>query len=517
MKKENRRIKGPNIIFRFLKKLGTIRYIFLIYVLFTILMSLLLFWNISHATDSETGAKHQIKYLDALFIATSAFSDTGLSTVVIGDVFNELGQALIAICIVVGGIGIFTIKVYLFQSILGLRTNIFSSQVSQTERGGKTVSETKKMIKVSISFLIVVTIIASVIFTLIFYYNPSEYFNNVKANANEEAWKFNPYVAEKYNPYQNINLSIKYGVFHAISSINNAGFDIISSKSLQPYYKDFGFQILTIIIFLIGGIGFPVIYDIWLKMKSFYKTNKMHRFTLFTKFTIITYIATTLIALIMTIAFEVTAKSPQSFWNQAEYGSTWDKLFAIYFQTKSTRSAGFSTVNYFNFTQPTIVLHGILMFIGFSPVSTAGGIRNTTIAVIFLSVVTMVSGKKHINAFRRQIGKETLIKAINVFIIALLLVIFATIAIYADMPEIAREANGNAFPMTYVGFEVCSAFGNSGLSTGVTNNLTIFGKLMIIFVMITGQFGIPQSIKIWGRTKSAPENYQYIYEDVSIG
>ncbi|WP_369085921.1 TrkH family potassium uptake protein [Metamycoplasma spumans] len=522
MKNEKKQSKGSNLLFKFLKKIGTIRYIFVIYVLFTVLMSLLLFWNVTH-NYKEDGTKHQVNYLDALFIAASAFSDTGLTTLVIGDVFNEFGQAIIAICIVFGGMGIFTIKLYLFQSILGLKANIFSNQVSLTERGGNSIFETKKMIKISISFLIVVAIISSLVFTLIFYYNPSEYFNNEKANQvfkmgeSFEQWKFNPYVAEKYNPYQNFNLSIKYGVFHALSSLNNAGFDIISSKSLQPYYKDFAFQILTITVFLIGGIGFPVIYDIWLKMKSIYKRNKRHCFTLFTKFTLITYFTTTIIALLMTIGFEVNAKSNQNFWNQAEYGSTWDKLFAIYFQTKSTRSAGFSTVNYHNFTQPTIVLHGILMFIGFSPVSTAGGIRNTTIAVIFLSVLTMITGRKRINAFKRQIGKETLIKAINVFIIALLMVVLSTLIIYASMPESARSVYNLPFPMTYIMFEVCSAFGNSGLSVGLSNNLNILSKLVIISVMITGQFGIPQIIKIWGKTKSTPENYQYIYEDVSIG
>ncbi|AXE60807.1 potassium transporter KtrB [[Mycoplasma] phocae] len=515
MTRKKSKIRHGNIIFRFLRKIGTIRYIFLIYVLFTLFMSILLYWNMSHNFD-ENGNRIKINYLDALFVASSAFSDTGLTTVTISETFNEFGQAIIAFCIVVGGIGIFTFKVYLFQSILGFKSSIFNNQVSLTERGASNVSETKKMIKISISFLIIVTLMSSLIFTFMFYYNPSPYFNDAKASVTNNHI-FNPYVKSAYNPYQNFSLSLRYGIFHAISSINNAGFDIIGDKSLQPYYHDFGLQIVTIIIFLIGGIGFPVIYDIWKKIISTNKNSPRHRFSLFTKFTLIAYVVTTVVGLTLTVIFETTAKDKDAFWNQSEYGSTWSKLFAIFFQTKSTRSAGFSTVNYFNFTQPTVLVHAILMFVGFSPVSTAGGIRNTTIAVIFLSILTTIRGKRNVHAFRRQIGKETLIKAINVFTIALFLAAIFTIVVFATIPNVAKTAHNENYTMLMVFFEICSAFGNSGLSIGITNSISIVGKLSLIFVMIMGQFGIPQVIKIWGRNKSTPEQYQYIYEDVSIG
>ncbi|TPI01931.1 TrkH family potassium uptake protein [Mycoplasma struthionis] len=515
MKKEKTNFKSKSIFTKIFKKIGTIRYIFFIYVLFTVVMSLLLFWNISHNAD-EHEKKVTVKYLDALFIAASAFSDTGLTTVTVTDTFNIFGQALIAFCIFVGGVGIFTIKVYVFHSLLNLKSDVLSSQVSQTERGGKNAFETKQMIKVSITFIILATIISSIIFTLMFYFNPYGYFNDIKA-LEITGNRFNPYLAAKYNPYRNIFMSLRYGFFHSISSINNAGFDIIGDKSLQPYYKDYGLQIMTIIVFMIGGIGFPVIYDIWLKIKSTNKKNKVHRFSLFTKFTLVTYFATTAIALALTYAFELTSSNPNTIWNQVEYGNTWDKIFAIYFQTKSTRSAGFSTVNYTNFTQPTVVLHGILMFIGFSPVSTAGGIRNTTIAVIFLSVMTMITGRQRINAFKRQIGKETLIKATNVLTIGMLLVTVFTLITFVNINNHIPNKSEFEYPMTYVLFEICSAFGNSGLSVGATKETGVVGKILLIIMMIIGQFGIPQTIKIWGKWRTVPERYQFIYEDVSIG
>ncbi|BAP39609.1 TrkH family potassium uptake protein [Metamycoplasma canadense] len=518
MKNKKLNPKKTNIVLRFLRKLGAVRYIFIIYILFTILISLLLFWNVSHKSD----LKEPIKYIDALFVSSSAFSDTGLTPVVILNTFNSFGQFLIAISMVVGGIGIFTFKIYIFQSILGLKSNIFSNTVSQTERGAITVSETRKMIKIAISFLIISTIIASFIFTMILYLKPNNNFITEELAKKTNPLIFNNKVVMKANeiPYNNFFQSLKLGIFHAISSINNAGFDLFGNKSLQPFYNDYTFQLVTIITFLIGGIGFPVIYDIWKKIESLKKDKPRHRFQLFTKFTIITYLSTTVLGFALTAILEYSSKSKDTFWYQEAYGNVGDKLFAIYFQVSSTRSAGFSTVDYINFTHSTILLHSILMFIGFSPVSTAGGIRNTTVAVIFLSLVTMLTGRKKINAFKRQIGKETLIKAVNVFALAIVLVFAVTIISYSTLPKETKSIDNTHLPMIFVLFEACSAFGNTGLSTGLSsgiNNLHIAGKLSLITIMITGQFGILQTIRIFGREKSKPEHYQYIYEDVSVG
>ncbi|MGX9339569.1 TrkH family potassium uptake protein [Mycoplasma sp. 332] len=480
-------------------------------------MSLLLFWNISHKAD----IKEPVKYIDALFVSSSAFSDTGLTPLVTSDTFNTFGQFLIALSMVVGGIGIFTFKIYIFQSILGLRSNIFSNMVSQTERGSITVSETRKMIKIAISFLIITTAVASFIFTMLLYLRPNSNFITQELKETSPLL-FNNKVVLKANeiPYNNFLQSLKYGIFHAISSINNAGFDLFGNKSLQPFYNDYAFQIVTIITFLIGGIGFPVIYDIWKKIQSVKLDQPHHRFNLFTKFTIITYLITTVLGFSISVILEYSSKSETTFWYQKEYGTVGDKLFAIYFQVSSTRSAGFSTVNYYNFTHSTVLLHSILMFIGFSPVSTAGGIRNTTIAVIFLSIVTMMTGRSRINAFKRQIGKETLIKAVNVFTLSIVLIFIVSIVSYSTLPTQTKQIGDVNYPIIFATFEACSAFGNTGLTTGLSSNshnLHIAGKLSLIFIMIIGQFGIPQTIKIFGRGRKAPEYYQYIYEDVSIG
>ncbi|AWX42636.1 Ktr system potassium uptake protein B [Metamycoplasma cloacale] len=536
MKKKTNIIKGTNKFILFIKRMGPIKHIFIVYTIVVLIASLLLFWPATHSESMNT-VKPDFDYSDALFIASSSFSDTGLTTLSISKGFNSFGQAIIAIAIFLGGLGIFAIKVYIMQNIFGIKMSIFNNQVSQAERGSNTWGDTKKLIKVSITFLLIILLISTIIFTIIFYFSPYSRFyigtlNNPDINKNDiienlkniantnnikDYQLFNPYETSLANPYHRFDLSLKYAVFHSISSLCNAGFDIIGSKSLQPYYFDYALQIFTALLIFIGGVGYPVIYDCYLKLKSINKKNKKHNFSLFTKLTLITWLIITVIGFTLTIIFEATSKNPNSYWHQEQYGNGFNKTFGIFFQVVSTRSAGFSTVDYYHFTDQTILIHAILMFIGFSPVSTAGGIRNITIAIIFLSIITMLRGKKSIVAFKRQIGKETLIKAINIFAIGLFLIFIGTLTIHASYLNDINTSSIKTYSLVHVVFETCSAFGNSGLSSGITTEVGLLSKFIWILLMFIGQLGIQQTILIWGKTNKKPEYYKYIYEDVSVG
>ncbi|VEU78826.1 Ktr system potassium uptake protein B [Metamycoplasma arthritidis] len=523
MKSKSQNAKGSNFLFRFFKKIAVVQYIFMIYLIFVVLSSLLLYWPATHTANLKT-IKPDFNYSDALFLAASASSDTGLTSLPIGYAFNEFGQAIIAICILVSGFGIFSLKVYIIQGLFGFRLSIFNSKITQVERGADTVGETKKIIKVSITILLITLFISSILFTIFFYTSPHGKFDNALANSTTDENVFNPYELAERNPYHNLTLSLKYGIFHAISSLNNAGFDIIGKKSLNPYYQDYLLQFFTMILFFIGGVGYPVIYDIWCKLKSLKKNARRHRFSLFTKLTLITYACVTLIGFFMTLIFEATAKNSRSFWNQGAYYGTFPKLFAIFFQTTSTRSAGFATVDYYHFTQQTLMLHGLLMFIGFSPASTAGGIRNITIAVIFLSIISTISGRKRIVAFKRQIGKEILIKAITIFAIGTFLIFMGTLLTFSLSDHVTLKNGTNEidwtkkqFTAVHAFFEISSAFGSSGLSTGLTSHLNIWAKLIFILYMFIGQLGIQQTVLVWGNRNRKAEYYSYIYEDVTLG
>ncbi|MBU4690861.1 potassium transporter TrkG [Mycoplasma zalophi] len=524
MKNTRRRLRKWNIngknIFYYFKQTGKIKYIFLVYLIITIILSLFLYWPISH--KNMLIEKPDFNYGDALFIAASAFSDTGLSNINISEGFNEFGQAVIAIGILIGGFGFFTLKLYIFRILFGwmfkTKTSHFKRDLIQVERGSTVVGDTQKVIKVSLTTLFVVLFSSIVFMTFYFYFSNDGFFDNSKANIGDVEI-FNPYIKEKYNPHHNILLSLRYATFESISAINNAGFDIIGPNSISAYNHAYILQVWIIILIIVGGVGYPTIYDFYKKIQARIKKQR-YEFTLFTKLNLTTYFLVTTIGILLTFLFEIINKNPTGFWKQAEYGSNFNKSFAIIFNTISTRSAGFSTIDYYHFSTQTTLLHAILMFIGFAPVSTAGGIRNITVAIIFLSVFNTIRGRNTINSFHRQIGKETLIKAINILTIGLVLVLIGTFIVSFNLSDITQFAslnNQKQYTIVSVFFEVCSAFGSAGLSTGITEKLNLTSKLFLIVYMFIGQLGITSTILVWGNQKSYVSNYHYIYEDVPLG
>ncbi|MDC8962863.1 TrkH family potassium uptake protein [Metamycoplasma hyosynoviae] len=517
MKKEHK-IKRNLKFFLWFKKIGVIKYIFLIYFIVILLISLLLYWPITHSTYLEQlrqSEKIRFNYFDAVFIAASAFSNTGLSTFPISSYLNTFGQALIAISMLLGGLGIFTLKVYIFQTLFGIKLNIFNSEVTQVERGGQNPGQTKRIITVSITFLLITLFITSIVFILIFYLSPYGKFSDSKW-AQTSNVLFNPYEKEFRNPKGNLDLSFRYGIFHAISAITNSGFDIIGEKSLAPFNQEYALQLFTLISIFIGGVGYPVIYDVYRKIKSLKITEKNYKITLFTKLTLITYLIVSFFGLLFTFIFELINKNTNGFWKQESYGNNFSKTFAIFFQTFSTRSAGFTTIDYYHFTQQSVLVHSILMFIGFSPASTAGGIRNITVSIIFLSVVSMLLGKRSINVFKRQIGKETFIRAVTIFSIGIILITLSTLICYSTFNLFDFETN-KKYEMTHVLFVVCSAFGSCGFDVGLVPSINNFGKIILIALMVIGQLGIQQTLLIWGKNRKRAEYYHYIYEDVVLG
>lgn len=157
------------------------------------------------------------------------------------------GQALIAILILLGGIGIFVLKVYFINILFGVDLSLSSRTILEKERSSKNLGVTKETIKIAVSVLFITIFISSFILSFLFYFRPGDF-----SSTNHGI-----------NPIGDVGMSIRFGIFHAISAINNAGFDIIGDNSLVPYYKEFSIQIIFIILFILGGIGYPVIYDVF--------------------------------------------------------------------------------------------------------------------------------------------------------------------------------------------------------------------------------------------------------------
>ncbi len=509
---------------------------------------------------------------EAVFIAISAFTDTGLSPIVISDMYNAFGQVVILLLIQLGGLGMFAVfwllwslifnnKIYKKKKGLALDQPVhygFSNTlVLVSERGDSKIGLSLKSIKIALIFIFLVEIIFAFIYSGLFYsikaYEQvpilpadvaSENFNGVLSPA-DYGLLSNLYTnGAAYVPYyHNYGLALWTGIFHSVSSMNNAGFDIFGPNSLGIYRNDLGtiVQYLTILEFVLGGIGYPVIYDVYEAINC--KIHCRHfRFSLFTKTSILTYFIVGAIGLVFSFSFEFGVSG--GLINQVDtilnhlnankdslgvvdthiydklqnyYGdaATWNKITSVAFGSLSTRSAGFATVNQSALTDATKWVYISLMFVGCAPSSTGGGIRTTTLAVIFMALIARMKGNNNTRLFNRWIPKQTVVDSFIIFTVSASLI---TLFVLINYP-IINSINTN-YSVTDIFFEFASAFGTVGLSSGVTGLLNdySFSSFVTMFflcnTMIIGQLGVTTTIFMFRNSKKSSRTYDLAYENI---
>jgi len=439
-------------------------------------------------------------YLIGLFTAASAFSDTGITISNPAADYSFWGQLVILILIQTGGFGIATFKIMIFVW-LGRRISIKDKMLVQGERGSSNFGHTMDLIKNSFIFLIILECFGAILLFCNFYFSPL----SVEGK----------FMIDNVT-YHNFWRSLWSGVFHSISSINNAGFDIIGNSSLMPYNTNYFIQFVFLFQFIIGGLGFPTFYD--LKRKFVAWRRKEHvKFTLFTKINLITYIGLSIIGVFSVWLIEFTnintihpetAQHMESILRNSK--SNWNGFMNIFFNTMSTRNAGYSTVEMSNFLPGSGIVMSIMMFIGSAPSSTAGGIRTTTLAVIIITIWSIIRNNNSVNAFKRKIPNETVKRALGVTVISGGLIAIAIICISAENPHLDVL---NTF------FTICSAFGTTGLSTlNFTElyNIGILSTLILILLMFIGQLGVSSTLLVSIRG-SGEKEYSYVEENILIG
>lgn len=283
--------------------------------------------------------------------------------------------------------------------------------------------------------------------------------------------------SQDYKPLDALGISI----FHSIAAFNNSGFDILGGfQNLIQYKNDVLLNLTTCGLIIFGGLGFLVIKEILVK-KSFKK------FSLHTK---IVLTMTTLLLIVGTVLLKLTEDI------------SW--LGAFFFST-SARTAGFSTYSLSSFTNSGLFVLIILMFIGASPGSTGGGIKTTTLFTLYKSIYS-TSTNKHCSAFKRTIPTSVIFKAFNLTILALLVVCMGTFVISIIEPN---------YTFMQLLFEVTSAFGTVGLSTGITPDLNDLSKIIISLIMFIGRLGPMTIATIWSFKE--PSSAYYSEETVIIG
>lgn len=464
--------------------------------MFNLYFYFLLFGTILLMTPWAT-VKGQWDFLQALFSASSAFSDTGLTVKSTANDFTFFGQFIILLLIKFGGIGLITVKLFLLSLFqFGRNSNLRERLLLQGERGAPKLGTTVDVLKVGIIVMTLTEFLGAITLTLYFFFVPNSqvtYGTNADMIYNNNFW-----------------LSLWAGVFHSISAVNNAGFDLIGQNSLVPFQGDYFIQWIFIIEFVIGGIGFPVFYDLLSYVKS--KTQgKPFRFSLFTKITVSTYFIVAVVGVGAVFLVElVSPVDTNSIWGNMNND---DALMIIFFNTMSTRNAGFYTIELTRFHSTSGVIQSFMMWIGSSPASTAGGIRTTTLAIIFMSIISIASGRENVNIFKRKIAPQKVKMAFAVAFIGSFLVITTTMVILIENLFHSTNADIGFIDALY---DAASAFGTTGLTVFDNADLGVVSKICLILCMFVGQLGVSTTILAWSDRKRK-RTINRIVEDVQIG
>ncbi|MFW6281396.1 MAG: TrkH family potassium uptake protein, partial [bacterium] len=294
--------------------------------------------------------------------------------------------------------------------------------------------------------------------------------------------------------FQNIlsfRKAVFFSFFHCISAFNNAGFDLFGN-SLENFVISPYINIVIPLLIIIGGLGFVVIEEIYYK-------RKLRKLSLHSK--LVVYMTISLILIGTLSVFILEYNNPETIGDLSLFG----KLMASFFQGVTPRTAGFNTIGIGSLHDVTLFIIIILMFIGASPGSTGGGVKTTTIGTLFAVVYNMAVGKEDIEIAKRRLKEKDIYKALSVVVISLILIIVVTfVLIFTE-----------DFTFIQVFFEVFSAFATVGLSTGITPELSILGRIFIIITMFIGRVGPFTLAMALGRRYN--KRIRYPEEDILIG
>jgi trk system potassium uptake protein len=402
--------------------------------------------------------------LDALFTATSATCVTGLIVQDTGTHFTLYGQIVILLLIQIGGLGIMTIS-SAFAVMLGQKLTVKSEHLIQNMVGESNRVDMTRLVKSIVS----VTFIIEIIGAFILYFS-----------------------------LKDLDLSFKktiyHSVFHSVSAFCNAGFSLYKD-SFMGYAPSFNINFAITGLIILGGIGFPVMVDF---QNTFRKSWNFKRLSLHTKIVLTT---TGILLCLGTIAFFIS-----EYYQTMAGWSLKDRFLGSFFQSVTTRTAGFNTIDTGNMSSASKFVSIVLMFIGASPGSTGGGIKTTTFFVLVFSVFSLIKGNRDVNIFQRKVAEDTIKKIMAIIALSILLL---SIMIFLLLMIEGKSAGD-------IVFESVSAFGTVGLSTGITGALSAGGKIIIILLMYIGRVG-PLTMVLAFSQANMQTNYQLVEEKISIG
>ncbi|MFH2090803.1 MAG: TrkH family potassium uptake protein [Pseudomonadota bacterium] len=415
-----------------------------------------------------------IPWMDALFTAASAVCVTGLVVVDTGSYFTIFGQCVILILIQIGGLGIMTISVTLFHW-LGRKISFHQRMAMQDLFSSAPREDIFRLVKSIVLLTVFAQALGAIFLTL--------------------HW------VQEYP----VGKAVYMAVFHSVSAFCNAGFALFPD-SMVRYSSSFLLNITVCGLIVIGGIGFPVLYDLqsWFK---FHK-KKRFRFSVQTRTVLLTTMVLILVgALFFGLVEQQGLQEGQSFSH---------RLLTPIFQSITCRTAGFNTVDIASLKEATLAMMIFLMFFGASPGSCGGGVKTTTLALLVGFTISGVRRRRRVNLFKKSIPTETITRSITLVLISIGMISLVLFMLLVGDSITGHDVNSPHGSFLSYFFETVSAFGTVGLSMGVTPDLSIWGKVWIILMMIIGRVGVLTFSYIIIGTGSA-SGFERSEENIMIG
>lgn len=419
-----------------------------------------------------------ISYLDALFTSTSAVCVTGLVVVDTGTHFTLFGQTIIMILIQVGGLGILTFASYFSYFFKGGTTyenQLALSDMTSSRKLGEVFSTLKYIILITFGI---------------------EFFSGALI-----------YTSIDSSSFASQSDQLFFSAFHSISAFCNAGFSTLSESLYDKGFRyNYYLQIVVILTFVLGGLGFPIVVNIlkFLKYKiiTLFSPRKSKYspwvLNLNSRITLITTLSISLVAFVVFYFLEYN--------NTLAEHNGFGKVVTALFGATTPRTAGFNTIDTAAMAFPTLMMIFLLMWIGASPQSTGGGIKTSSFAIAILNILSLAKGKSRIEIFRREIAEISVRRAFAIISLSLIVIGFAIMFISIFDPE---------KQLLDIAFECFSAYSTVGLSLGITEDLSRASKFVIIVVMFVGRISM-LSLVIAIFKKIKHKNYSYPKEEITI-
>lgn len=449
------------------KEFTTTRIIALGFLGTIVIGTLLLMLPVSAASGEMTN------FIDSLFTATTSVCVTGLVTVPTYAHWSVFGQVVIALLAQVGGLGVITFTM-LFLMALGKRIGLKQRLLIQDAYNLDTIQGMVILIKKILKGTLIVEGAGALLYMTVF--------------IPEFGW-----------------IGIWKSVFNAISAFCNAGMDVLGPDSLAPYVANPIVNITTMLLIILGGIGFPVwwsVLDMLCRRRRKHRTlfTGAHHLPLHTK--MVLFMTLSLIVGGALLIFLLEYNNPETLGNLP----WWQKIQAALFQSVTTRTAGFLTISQAGLRKATAMICCLLMFIGGSPSGTAGGVKTTTVAILVLTVISIIKGRNDTEMFGRKINGDLVRRALSIFMVSFGVMLLAVVALAIVQPGEFMDCL----------FEVISAIATVGLTRDFTTELTVAGRIIIIVTMYIGRIG-PISLALFFNSRRFVNLKTYPEEKVGVG